>query len=104
MHVLIEFAQILLQVQDVPKDGDIVVIKKADTEIKSKEVFLDLERSNIDETDLKPKTDNDTLDDQYIVAVEEVETKNIREAQYLLKRIELLEMTRYQMNKDVSKH
>jgi hypothetical protein len=90
-----------LQVQDVPKDSDIVAIVEAETEIKSEEVFLDLERSDIDETDLEPKTD-DALDDQNIVAIEEVGNKNIREARYLLERIELLELKRHQLDKDVS--
>ena len=75
--------------------------EEVETEIKSEEVFLDLERSDIDETDLEPKT-NDALDDQNIVAIEEVGTKNIREARYLLERIELLELKRQQMDKDVS--
>ena len=92
-----------MQVLDVPKDSDILAIEEeAETEIKSEEFFLDLERSDIDETDLEPKTDNDTLDDQDIVAIEEVGAKNIREALYLLERIELLELTRHQMDKDVS--
>ena len=90
-----------MQVQDVPKDSDIVAIVEAETEIKSEEVFLDLERSDIDETDLEPKTD-DALDDQNIVAIEEVGNKNIREARYLLERIELLELKRHQLDKDVS--
>ena len=90
-----------MQVQDVPKDSDIVAIVEAETEIKSEEVFLDLERSDIDETDLDPKTD-DALDDQNIVAIEEVGNKNIREARYLLERIELLELKRHQLDKDVS--
>ena len=84
-----------MQVQDVPKDSDIVAIEEAETEIKSEEFFLDLEWSDFDETD-------DALDDQNIVVVEEVGTKNIREARYLLERIELLELTRHQMDKDVS--
>ena len=91
-----------MQAQDVPKDSDIVAIEDAETEIKREEFFLDLERSDIDETDLEPKTDNDTLDDQDIVAIGEVGAKNIREALYLLERIELLELTRHQMDKDVS--
>ena len=92
----------LFQVQDVPKDSDIVAIEEVETEINSKEVFLDLERSDIDETDLEPKAHDDTLDDQNIVAIEEVGNKNIREARYLLERIELLELKRHQMDKDVS--
>ena len=92
----------LFQVQDVPKDSDIVAIEEVETEIKSKEVFLDLERSDIDETDLEPKAHDDTLDDQNIVAIEEVGTRNIREVRYLLERIELLELKRHQMDKDVS--
>ena len=79
-----------------------MAIVEAETEIKSEEVFLDLERSDTDETDLEPKADDDTLDDQDIVAAEEVGTKNIREARYLLERIELLELKRHQMDKDVS--
>ena len=79
-----------------------MAIVEAETEIKSEEVFLDLERSDTDETDLEPKADDDTLDDQDIVAPEEVRTKNIREARYLLERIELLELKRHQMDKDVS--
>ena len=75
--------------------------EEVETEIKSEEVFLDLERSDIDETDLESKTD-DALDDQNIVAIEEVGNKNIREARYLLERIELLELKRHQMDKDVS--
>ena len=90
-----------MQVQDVPEDSAIVAIEEAETEIKSEEFFLDLEWSEFDETDLEPETD-DALDDQYIVAIEEVGTKNIREARYLLERIELLELTRHQMDKDVS--
>ena len=85
-----------------PKDSDIVIIEEAETEIKREEVFLDLERSDIDETVLEPKVDDDTLDDQDIVATEEVGTKNIREARYLLERIELLELKRHQLDKDVS--
>ena len=76
--------------------------EEVETEIKSEEVFLDLERSDIDETDLEPKAHDDALDDQNIVAIEEVGTKNIREARYLLERIELLELKRHQMDKDVS--
>ena len=79
-----------------------MVIEEAEIEIKREEVFLDLERSDIDETDLEPKVDDHTLDDQHIVATEEVGTKNIREARYLLERIELLELKRHQMDKDVS--
>ena len=79
-----------------------MAIVEAETEIKSEEVFLDLERSDTDETDLEPKADDDTLDDQDIVAPEEVRTKNIREARYLLERIELLELKRHQLDKDVS--
>ena len=96
---MLEFAWILFQDQDVPKDNDIVAME---TEIKSEEVFLDLERSDTDETDLEPKADDDILDDQDIVAAEEVGNKNIREARYLLERIELLELKRHQMDKDVS--
>ena len=47
------FAKILLQVQDLPKDSDIVVIKEYETETRSE----DLEESIIDETDLEPKKD-----------------------------------------------
>ena len=90
-----------MQVQDVPEENDIVAIEEAETEIKREEFFLDLKRSNFDETDLEPETD-DALDDQNIVVIEEVGTKNIREARYLLERIELLELTRHQMDKDVS--
>ena len=79
-----------------------MAIEEAETEIKREEVFLDLERSDTDETDLEPKADDDILDDQDIVAAEEVGTKNIREARYLLERIELLELKRHQMDKDVS--
>ena len=84
-----------MQVQDVPEENDIVAIEESETEIKSEEFFLDLERSDFDETALEPETEN-------IVVIEEVGTKNIREARYLLERIELLEMTRHQMGKDVS--
>ena len=91
-----------MQVQDLPEENDIVAIEEAEAEIKSEEVFLDLERSYFDETDLEPETDDDTLDNQNIVAIEEVGTKNIREARYLLERIELLELKRHQMDKDVS--
>ena len=90
-----------MQVQDVPEDSAIVAIEEAETGIKSEEFFLDLEWSEFDETDLEPETD-DALDDQNIVAIEEVGTQNIREARYLLERIELLELTRRQMDKDVS--
>ena len=79
-----------------------MAIEEAETEIKREEVFLDLERSDTDETDFEPKADDDILDDQDIVAAEEVGTKNIREARYLLERIELLELKRHQMDKDVS--
>ena len=85
-----------MQVQDVPKDSDIVAIEEAETEIKSEEFSLDLERIDFDETDLEPETDD------AIVAIEEVGTKNIREARYLLERIELLELKRHQLDKDVS--
>ena len=91
-----------MQAQDVPKDSDIVAIEEAETEIKSEEFFLDLERSDIDETDLEPETDNDAVEDQHTVTIEEVGTKNIREARYLLERIKPLELTRHQMDKDVS--
>ena len=107
-----------MQVQDLPEDIDTVAIKEtetetksddleksiigeAETEIKSEEFFLDLERSNIDETDLEPETDN-SLDNNNSVAIEKVGTKNIREARYLLERIELLELKRHQMDKGVS--
>ena len=91
-----------MQFQDLVEDSDIVAIEEAETEIKSEEVFLDLERSAMDETDLEPKTDDDTLDDQDIVAIEEVGTKNIREARYSLERIDWPFLMRHQMDKDVS--
>ena len=90
-----------MQVQNLPEDSANVAIEEAETEIKSEEVFLDIERSDFDETDLEPETD-DAMDDQNIVAIEDIGTKNIREARYLLERIELLELTRHQMDKDVS--
>ena len=79
-----------------------MVIEEAEIEIKREEVFLDLERTDIDETDLEPKVDDGTLDDQDIVATEKVGTEDIREARYLLERIELLELKRHQLDKDVS--
>ena len=92
-----------MQVQDLPEESDIVAIEEADTATKSKDFFLDLERSDIDKTEFEPKTDGDNdLDDQDIVAIDEVGTKNIRETRYLLERIELLRLTRHQMDKDVS--
>ena len=90
-----------MQVQDVPKDSDIVAIEEAETEIKSEEFFLDLERSNIDETDLEPETD-DAMDDHNIVVIEKVGTNNIREARYSLERIDWPFLMRHRMDKDVS--
>ena len=46
----------------------------------------------------------DVPKDSDIVAIEEVGTRNIREVRYLLERIELLELKRHQMDKDVSTH
>ena len=90
-----------MQVQDVPKDSDIVAIEEAETEIKSEEFFLDLEWSDFDETDLEPKTD-DALDDQNIVAIEEVGSINIKEARYSLESIDWPFLMRHRMGKDVS--
>ena len=86
-----------MQVQDVPKDSDIVAIEEAETEIKSEEFFLDLERSDFDETDLEPKTE-----DHNIVVIEKVGTNNIREARYSLERIDWPFLMRHRMDKDVS--
>ena len=47
---ILYFANILLQVQDLPQDSDNVAIEETETETKSD----DLEVSDIDKTELKP--------------------------------------------------
>ena len=55
MHIILYFAWIVLQVQELIEDSDTVVIEEAETETKNDDLEESL--SDMNENDIKPKRD-----------------------------------------------